>query len=178
MPPEKTAFAVRPARPEDAETIVRIQRAAVERAWRKVIPGDFEAFLHEKFDHSTQLAKYIERANDPARILLVVEKEGRLAGFGGARVHGPDDSPPGFDWQGNAFYLDPPYEGTGASVVLLNGLCEAVKARDGRRMVGWCLAGNRLARNFYEKRGGALVAGAVAPPEYDVAPHVAYGWAL
>ena len=171
-------FSVRKAAAEDVNDIVRIQRAAVEKAWRKAIPGDFAVFLNEKFDPAVQRVKYLERVADPKIIILVVEKSDHVIGFCGVRPHGIEEAPPGFDWQGNAFYLDPAFEGSGGSLILFSGLLDAVRERGARSLVGWCLADNRLARNFYARRGGKIVQDAIAPPEYSIAPHVAYGWQL
>ena len=172
---DPSRYTARLARLGDARDIVAVQRAAVEKAWRGII-DDFEAFLAEKFDPDSQFEKYKERINDTARILVVVEAEGEIVGFGGARPHGAEEQPAGFEYQGNAFYLLPTHEGIGASLVLAEGILKALQARGVKIVCGWCLAGNRGARNFYERRGGALVEGAIAPPEYDAAPHVAYGW--
>jgi hypothetical protein len=178
MPLDLSRFIVRPAVLCDAEDIVRIQRAAVEKAWRHVIGAGFDAFLAEKFNHESQLAKYRERIVDPARVLLVVRDGEKPVGFGGARPHAADEQPKGYEYQGNAFYLLPKAEGTGASLALATGIRDTLIKRGIKSVCGWCLADNRKARNFYERRGAQLVKDAVAPPEYDIAPHVAYGWKL
>jgi hypothetical protein len=172
-------FTTRPAKPEDAEAMVHLQRLAVEKAWRPIVKNNFDAFLAERFDTASQIKKYRERISDPARILIIVENEPRLAGFGGGRQQEADEQPKGYAYQANAFYLDPTFEGSGASLVLLGGLKEELVKRNATSICAWCLADNRLARNFYEKRGGKLIADAITPAEYnEVAPHVAYGWNL
>ena len=149
-------FTSRPATPHDAEQIVHVQRKAVEKAWAPLIKENFAQFLAEKFDHATQVKKYAERASDPARIMFVVEKDNQIIGFAAVREHGPEEQPLGFHYQATALYIDPAFEGKGASVILLMGMAREMKSRGAKNLCGWCLADNRLARNFYEKRGGTL----------------------
>ncbi len=173
-------FTARKAEDRDVDAIVHIQRVAVEKAWAPIIKENFDVFLREKFDPETQTKKYAERIHDPARILVVVETADpanqQVVGFGGAQQHKAGDQPLGFEYQGKGFYLDPAFEGTGASLILGQGLMAELHARNVKSICGWCLADNRMARNFYEKRGGKLITDAIAPPDYAIAPHVAYGW--
>lgn len=178
--PRKTNhhFTARKATAKDAEAIVHLQRRAVEKAWGPYVPN-FDTFLQTRFDHDSQVAKYAARADDPSRIIMVVETNGQLAGFAAAKAQSPEDQPQGYDYQGGSFYVDPAFEGTGASLVLARAFLEELKSRGAKNICGWCLADNRQARNFYEKRGGTLIADAVTPDEYaQVAPHVAYGMDL
>ena len=173
-----TLFTPRNAEAKDVEPMVRLQRLAVEKAWRPVIKDDFDKFLREKFDPTAQIQKYHERLADPKRLFIVAEHKGCVVGFIGARMHEPNEQPLGYEYQATALYLEPAYEGSGASLVLLSELFDALTQRGAKNLCGWCLAANRLARNFYAKRGGTLIMDAVTPPEYAIAPHVAYGWNL
>lgn len=171
-------FTARKAVPEDAARMVHLQRIAVEKAWQSIIKENFAQFMAEKFNPETQTRKYTERIQDPSRILVIVEDKEEIVGFGGIRRQEPDEHPVGYEYQANAFYLDPAYEGTGASRILLSGLLTELQKRNAQNISAWCLAGNRLARNFYERHGGILIPDAITPKEYDIAPHVAYGWAV
>ena len=171
-------FTGRKARQEDANAIVRVQRKAVDKAWRPLI-DDFDTFLREKFDTAEQTKKYHERIAGGERIIIVVENDAHeVVGFASARKHEANEQPLAYDYQATAFYIDPPFEGSGASTVLLSQLFIELTRHGVKNVCGWCLADNRLARNFYERRGGKLIADAVAPPEYSIAPHVVYGWTL
>jgi GNAT superfamily N-acetyltransferase len=176
MRPRKKSFSVRKAEQRDVEGMVRLQRASVEKAWPSIVGVGFTAFLKERFDHDDQMKKYAQRLLDPERFLFVIEQEGRLAAFGGARKCGRDDQPPGFEWQGGAFYVAPDFMGLGASLALFEAIIAELRARGAKSVSGWCFAANRPARNFYERRGMKLVENVAVPKEYnDVAPHVAYG---
>jgi GNAT superfamily N-acetyltransferase len=179
MRPRKGNFSVRKAEGRDVEGLVRLQRASVEKAWPGIVGAKFDAFLKERFDHAEQAEKYKQRLLDPDRFLFVVEQEGRLAAFGGARKCGPGDQPSGYDWQGGAFYVAPRHMGGGASLALFEAILTELRARGAKNVSGWCFAANKPARNFYERRGMKLVENVAVPKEYaDVAPHVAYGCAL
>lgn len=169
-------FSSRSMEEGDIAAIVALQRHAVEKAWGGYTHVDFAVFLAARFDPAQQAQKYRERLHDKERFVLVVEADGVIAGFGGAKKCGAEDQPPGYEWQGSAFYIAPEYQGTGASLVLFNAVFDELKSRGAKSACGWCFAANMPARNFYARRGAILIENVDVPPEYaEVAPHVAYG---
>ena len=171
------AFVTRKAEQKDVADIVRIQRDAVEKEWHPFI-NDFQRFLSEKFDHNIQLQKYQERIEDSNRLIVVVEIDHHIVGFGATRNAEDTDQPPGYDAQLSGFYLDPNYQRQGAGTLLFNVLFNKLRDRGIKSIAAWCIQDNQSARQFYEKNNGVLLENILTPDDYKITPHVVYGWQL
>ena len=129
-------FAIRPAIPQDAETLYGIHRESVLEAYVEIFPPD-----RYRFPEAEMRAHWIESLSQPERDTLIAEWAGRPIGF--ATVS------PG--WLRNLFVL-PAAWGQGAGAALHDDAV-ALLRRHGVGAHLWVLEQNTRARRFYEHRG-------------------------
>lgn len=165
-------FTIRPATPDDGEGIA----ALFMRTWRiSLIDLLPEGFI-DRFDHDVQKQKYAERAADPAWLLLVAEKDGKVIGMIGAT--GNTTPPLSYPMQIKSMYVDPDYHGHGIGTALLRVMLETLRGLRVPSVMLWCIAHNAFAGAFYERRGARRIEGVEPPEEYAAMPHVVYAWDL
>jgi ribosomal protein S18 acetylase RimI-like enzyme len=168
---------IRRAAAEDAEAIARVHLAA----WRETYAGLLPAKMLARWDleaRSAMWARVLLGAEaTSARTALVLERGGRLVGFGACGdQRAPALRAAGYDGEVDALYLLDEVKGRGAGRALMQGLAKLLAARGKSGLGLWVLRENLQARGFYERLGG-LLAGA----RTDVRPEallqeVAYGW--
>jgi GNAT superfamily N-acetyltransferase len=131
---------LRPAREDELETLLSIQRDASVAAFSHVFPPDEYPYP------SDDVRELWRRALDePAREVAVGEVDGEAAGV--VLVEGDFLS---------GLYVRPEHQGTGVGSALHDWALERLRARGCSRALLWTLEGNRQARPFYERRGWAL----------------------
>jgi GNAT superfamily N-acetyltransferase len=131
---------IRDARPDDAETLLAIQRDASVAGFAKVFPPD-------RYPYPTDEVRELWRQTlaDSDSDVYVAEHEG--AAVGAVTV---DDE---FLRQ---LYVLPAHWGTGIGSALLGRGLERMRERGATRAKLWTLEGNERGRRFYERRGWTL----------------------
>lgn len=156
MPPDSDRLRVRPARPEEAGRLARIEVESWKDAYsRFAAPGTFE-----RPDLPGEVTELWQSgfANPGGLRCLVVEDD---AGVGGFALFGanrfPDEVPATAELR--SLYLDPDWIGRGAGARLFRAARDAMAADGHARMMLWCLPQNSRARAFYSRMGGVEVPG-------------------
>jgi GNAT superfamily N-acetyltransferase len=138
--PASVGLAVRPARPEDLETLLEIQRAAAVTAFAHVFPQDLYPFP------SDDIREIWRETLVDAEIEVYV---GEL-----------QDEPAGSVSVGGEFlrtlYVLPRFQGSGVGSALHDLALERLTAFRCRTAKLWTLEENWGARRFYERRGWTL----------------------
>jgi GNAT superfamily N-acetyltransferase len=131
---------IRGARPDEAGTLLRIQREAAVGAFAHVFPPEQYPFPDDEVR-----ANWERVLADPEIEVYVVESDGE---------------PVGSVSVGNGFlrtlYVLPPHQGTGLGARLHDHALERLRALGYEAAKLWTLEGNDGARAFYERRGWRL----------------------
>ena len=149
-------WALRPLAGEDCDELGRVHMAAWRDAYAGLMPADYLAGLSDErcADRWRELAE--RPADAPERILVVVDPDGRLAGFGSAGPSRDEDAPTA--WELYAVNLAPRARGRGVADRLVD---ELLGDRDATL---WVVEGNARARAFYTRRGFVDEGGRAAHP--------------
>ena len=131
---------IRRARPDESETLLRIQREAAVAAFSHVFPQDLFPFPEEEV-----LETWKHALVDPNVEVYVAEIDGEPA----ASVSVGD----GFL---RTLYVVPARQGTGVGSVLHDHALERLRTLGAREAKLWTLEENHNARRFYERRGWQL----------------------
>ena len=142
---------IRRAAEDDAEAIEAVIRRAWHRAYGDVL--DVEAVLDSPEE---RVARWRERLRSGVARVLVWDQGGRIAGIVSAGASDDAESP--LDHGAvRALYVDPPAQGAGVGSALLDAALEHLRERGFRGVDLWAFADNHHARDFYERRGFAVV---------------------
>jgi GNAT superfamily N-acetyltransferase len=138
--PAPLELAIRPARADDLEVLLTIQREAAVEAFAHVFPQDRYPFPNDDI-------REIWRASllDPEVELYLAEADGEPAGSVSV-----DDA------FLRTLYVLPSHQGTGVGSALHDFALERLRARGCTTARLWTLDENRGARRFYERRGWTL----------------------
>ncbi|HEX6711770.1 MAG TPA: GNAT family N-acetyltransferase [Thermoleophilaceae bacterium] len=130
-------MSVRPARAEDEEPLLEIDRATWS-PYTSPAPGPPEGpFFNER--------------TRPANV-VVVEIDGRVAGYG--KIEHPTELPASEHvWHVTGLAVDPALEGRGAGHALMEALIGSARERGGRRITLRVFAPNQRAQRLYERLG-------------------------
>jgi GNAT superfamily N-acetyltransferase len=131
---------IRRARPDEAETLLRIQREAAVAAFAHIFPPDRYPFPDDgvRADWESALA-------DPAIEIYVLEIDGEP----GASVA------VGYGFLRNLYVL-PAHQGSGVGSTMHDHALDRLRALGFSEAKLWTLEGNHGARRFYEQRGWSL----------------------
>jgi RimJ/RimL family protein N-acetyltransferase len=132
--------AIREARPDDAETLFAIQKAASLAAFADVYPPDRYPYPDEAI-----LGRWRAVVADPDAAALVAERDGEAVGAAAVRA----------DWL-DGFYVVPELWGAGVAPPFHDAAVERIRAYGSERAHLWVLEANPRARRFYERRGWQL----------------------
>jgi ribosomal protein S18 acetylase RimI-like enzyme len=131
---------VRPARPDEADRLLTIQREAAVDAFAHVYPPEDYPFPDDAIREV-----WAEALADPEVEVYVAEVDG--AAVGAVSV-------------GNGYlstlYVLPAHQGTGVGSVLHDLALERLRAHGVREARLWTLRENDAGRRFYERRGWTL----------------------
>jgi BirA family biotin operon repressor/biotin-[acetyl-CoA-carboxylase] ligase len=162
---------IRPARPEDAEGIARVQGDAWRAAYRGLVP---DAFLERHGREPDAVERRRRWIADPASLNFVAEIGGRVEGFANA---GPvRELPPRFDAELRAIYVHPDHARRGIGRRLFHAAVAALRGRGARSMGLWVLRDNGPARAFYGGLGGVPGEGKTIAIGGASLPEIVYGW--
>jgi GNAT superfamily N-acetyltransferase len=129
-----------PARTEDVETLLAIQREAAVDAFAHVYPPE-----HYPFPDDAIREVWAEALADPKVEVYVAELDGRAVG--GVSV--------GKGYLGTLYVL-PAYQGRGVGSALHDLALERLRAMGFQEAKLWTLRENGSGRRFYERRGWTL----------------------
>jgi GNAT superfamily N-acetyltransferase len=136
---------LRPLRLEDCDELGRVHMAIWRDAYAGLMPADYLAGLSDERCAHNWRERTAEPAGAAGRTLVVVDRDGHLAGFGSAGPSRDEDAPT--EWELYAVNLAARARGTGVADQLLDRL---VGDRDATL---WVIEGNARARAFYTRRG-------------------------
>jgi GNAT superfamily N-acetyltransferase len=131
---------IRRARPDESETLLRIQREAAVAAFAHIFPPDRHPFPDDAVRDGWKRA-----LSDSEVEVYVLEADGAPAGVV-AIGHG---------FLRNLYVL-PEHQGTGLGSTLHDHALERLRDRGCDEAKLWTLEGNHGARRFYERRGWSL----------------------
>ena len=132
--------AIRPARHEDLETLLDIQREAAVDAFAHIFPQDVYPFPNDEIREVWR-----ETVADPEIEVYIAEVGAEPAGsvsVGGGFLR--------------TLYVRPPFQASGVGSALHDFALERLAAFGTRTARLWTLEENWNARRFYERRGWAL----------------------
>jgi GNAT superfamily N-acetyltransferase len=138
------AVQIRPAVPDDAPDIARVQVAGWRAGYAGLLPADVLAGLDEA-DWACRRREYIESGG---RVLVVTDPA-----IAGCAAYGPSRAG-GAEGELYAFYLDPPRWRQGLGSALMRVVADELDALYPRSVL-WVLRGNARARAFYAVHGWA-----------------------
>lgn len=150
---------VRPAGPEDADGVVRVQIRTWQTAYAGIMPGSVLAHLDDEWQRRTQVVRERLAAGSAPFSTLVAVDDGRVVGFA---TYGPyrrqeEDAGPGpLDptvGEVLAIYVEQAYQGRGAGRALMDRAVAALRAQGLETVRLWVLEENAPARRFYERYG-------------------------
>lgn len=136
---------LRPPTLEDCQELGRVHMAVWRDAYAGIMPADYLAGLSDERSAAGWRDQLSRAAGSPARTLLVVDPDGRVAGFGSAGPSRDEDAPT--DWELYVVNLLAHARGTGVADRLLD---EVVGDREATL---WVVEDNARARAFYTRRG-------------------------
>jgi len=131
---------IRPARPDESETLLRIQREAAVAAFAHIFPPDLYPFPDEGVQ-----AQWLDALADPEIEVYVLELDGEPAGSVAV----------GYGFLRNLYVL-PERQGAGLGESLHGHALDRLRALGFKQAKLWTLEGNHGARRFYERRGWSL----------------------
>jgi GNAT superfamily N-acetyltransferase len=131
---------IRRARPDEAETLLRIQREAAVTAFAHIFPPEIYPFPDDGVR-----AQWEEALADREIEIYAIEIDGEAAGSVAV----------GHGFLRNLYVL-PQHQGSGLGTTLHNHALERLRALGFNEAKLWTLEGNAGARRFYERRGWSL----------------------
>ena len=131
---------IRRARPDEAETLMRIQRDAAVNAFAHIFPPDRYPFPEDGVE-----AQWVEALAEPEIEIYVIEIDGEPAGSVAV----------GHGFLRNLYVL-PKHQGSGVGSTLHDHALERLRELGVNEAKLWTLEGNHGARRFYERRGWNL----------------------
>ena len=142
---------IRPARPEDGDTVAAIRVAS----WRATYDGIVPPSYLETMDSNREHWRAVAAGRLDGVELLVCEADGAVAGFS---CYGPS-RPPGFGFAGELYatYFRPGAIGKGYGTATMDAALRGLARLGYPDAILWVLEDNLHARRFYERMSGTLV---------------------
>jgi GNAT superfamily N-acetyltransferase len=128
---------IRPARPDEAEVLFAIQKAASLAALGHIFPADLFPYPDDAVRE-----RWGEVVAGPDHEAFVAETDGEAAGV--AAIEG--------DWL-NGLYVLPERWGSNVAPSLHDAVVDAIRVSGAASAHLWVLEANARARRFYERRG-------------------------
>jgi GNAT superfamily N-acetyltransferase len=144
---------IRLATAADAPAIAEVRVNAWRTTYRGMIP---DAYLDAmKVEDSAAMWDRVLTAGPNTVSVFVAEIDGRVVGFASG-VTKPE-AKHGFDSELTGIYVAREAQGAGIGKRLVAAVAAAQRSHGATGMIVWVIAGNKIARAFYEALGGALV---------------------
>ena len=147
------AVTIRPATPADAPAIAQVRVDAWRATYRGMIPEAYLAAM--KIEESAALWDKVLTAAPNTTNTFVAEIDGRVAGF--ASGHMLPEAKHGMNAELAAVYLVRDAQRAGIGRRLVAAVASAQQAHDATGLIVWVIAGNKVARAFYEALGAQLL---------------------
>lgn len=163
---------IRPATPDDLETIAHLHVASWLSAYRGILPDE----VLDKLDPADRLHDWLRWFEVPEANTFAALERRKLVGF--ARVvpvRSGGETPPGAG-EISHLYVAPDSQSMGVGQALLARSFEDIVGRGLQRAVLWVIEKNYRARAFYERAGFRLDGARRTDPEMlgSNAPEVRY----
>lgn len=144
-------FAIRPAKPGDAEGIARAHTASWRTSYRGLLPDDVLA----RIDVDQRAASWRRVVEDPQVLTLVAydTSHGDIVGLCDAGRNRSRTPQAGEVYR---LYFEHHARRHGLGRDMFELTCDWLRSRGMGSLVIWVLDGNHPARRFYEAMGGAL----------------------
>jgi ribosomal protein S18 acetylase RimI-like enzyme len=143
---------IRAAKIEDCREIAQVSVSSWKTTYRGQVPDSYlddlsvprrEEGWRDWFTHE-------------GKEFLVADENGRIVGFVNFGHSLDEDATPGKTGEVYAIYLYAESQGKQVGKSLWNGAMQRLRERGFSAATVWVLDTNRLAREFYERRGGSL----------------------
>lgn len=168
---------LRRAKPEDASELGALHVASWDETYSGILPDAMLADLSVA-SRTARWAKILGDGTSSANtVVWLAEDQGRVVGFGSAgRQRDPGLEAKGFDAEISAIYVLRSHQRAGLGRALMAAMALTLRERAHCAASLWVLRENEIARKFYDRLGGIVVA-----EKEDVRPlatlvEVAYGW--
>jgi ribosomal protein S18 acetylase RimI-like enzyme len=138
---------IREAAAEDAPAVARVWVESWRWAYGDLLPAD----VLDRFCDPDRRERTVRGGIEEDTVYLVAERDGRIVGF--ACDRGSVEMA-GVDAEVTSLYVGPDAAGRGVGGELLAACARRFLERGARSMGVQTLAGNRIGRGFYAKRGG------------------------
>lgn len=148
-----SGVSIRRATPGDAPAIARVRVDSWRTTYRGMIP---DAYLDGmQVDASTALWDRVLNAGVNTTCVFVAVHETDVVGFScGNRLAPPKH---GYDAELAAVYLRREFQRAGLGRQLVGAVAEAQREVGATGLITWVIAGNKPAREFYQRLGGELI---------------------
>ena len=141
---------LRPAEPEDANTVARVHVRSWQAAYRSLLPDDYL----DNLSPEDRAQAYDFTSREPLKPqTLVASEDGLILGF--ATTMPSRESDLKVYGELCALYVDPDHWGRGVGVALVSAARANLFGLGFRKAVLWILAGNLRAHRFYQRDGWA-----------------------
>lgn len=173
-----SAAAIRPATPDDVDTIARIHVEAWRSAYAGILP---DAYL-VRMDGAGQRRMWRQTLRGGGRghhVIVAEPTGGGVVGFASCGPARRDALPPRAPYDGEVFtlYVALDHQGHGHGKRLLEACFGTLRGQDKTAAVVWVLAANP-ARFFYEAQGGKKIAERIESFAGANLAELAFGWDL
>jgi len=148
-----SGVSIRRATAGDAPAIARVRVDSWRTTYRGMIP---DAYLDGmQVAASTALWDRVLNAGVNTTCVFVADHDQDVVGFGcGNLLREPKH---GFDTELTAVYLRRDFQGAGLGRQLVGAVVEAQREVGATGLITWVIAGNKPAREFYQRLGGELI---------------------
>lgn len=146
MPP----LTLRPAAPADASGIAHVHVTSWRETYAGLMPPDFLARMTDAAALERRRRLWEREAGDPAQIIRVAERGGRIVAFASA---GPPRDHPGIDAELFTLYALRAAQGHGVGRALVSALAGELLARGHRTLALWVLDRNPTRAYYAHLRG-------------------------
>lgn len=152
----------------DAPAIAGVFKESWSQAYRGIIPHSHLSHMIRR--RGPEWWRSAVRAGDT---VLILELEGQVIGYatlGSSRTKGP------FKGEIYEIYLVPSHQGLGFGEYLFEAARAGLDQRGLQGLLIWALSENRMATDFYWRRGGRPVAQSVERIGGAKLEKIAFGW--
>jgi ribosomal protein S18 acetylase RimI-like enzyme len=147
------ATIIRPAKPADAAAIAAIRVETWRTTYKGLIPDAYLASM--KVEDSEALWAKVLAAPPNRTNTFVAEKAGNVIGFASGLML--PEKKHELDAELSAVYIRRDAQRAGVGKQLVSHVAAAQRDLGATGLIVWVIAGNRMARNFYESLGAQLL---------------------
>lgn len=164
---------LRPARPDDAQAIARVQVAAWRSTYRGLVPDEFLDNMEEDPEKWLNAIRRDDGTAQASFVIVAEDASGGVIGYAAAGRERTGD--PRYKGELHAIYILEERQRQGIGKRLVRAAAQGLLKRGHSSMLVWVLAENPF-RRFYESLGGRRLRNgtvAIADAEFEM---WAYGW--